>query len=59
MKALTCQKAEKNSQSSTKVLIYKYDTVQNTQESGAHHIRTAKTIHMNTNHKCKQSKIYK
>ena len=42
---LLIQIAEKNTQTSTQVLICKYDTVQNTQEWSAHHKRTVKTIH--------------
>jgi len=37
--------AEKNTQTSTQVLIRKYDTVQDTQECSARHIRTAEIIH--------------
>jgi len=46
MNPLTYQIAANNTQTSTQVLICKYDTVQNTQERSAHHIRTDKTIHM-------------
>jgi len=53
MNPLTCQIAEKNTQTSTQVLICKYDTVQNTQERSAHHLRIAKPYILNTNHKCK------
>ena len=46
LKPLTRQIAEKNTQTSTQVLIRKYDTLQITQEWSAHHIRTAKSIHI-------------